>query len=97
MKNDFPENLRYYKNISHTLEINEELIMSEGRVLIPQKLRKETLTMLHEMHIGIVKSKQLARKYFFWPGINKDIENYAAKCIKCKEINADRQKKAYIP
>jgi len=53
--------------------------------------------MLHDKHIGIIKSKQLARRYFFWPGLNKEIEDYASKCLTCKEINADRQKKAYQP
>ncbi|UYV70739.1 K02A2.6-like, partial [Cordylochernes scorpioides] len=55
------------------------------RVVIPQKLRSLILNDLHEMHLGMVKMKMIARRYFWWPGIDKNIEELARDCRICQE------------
>jgi hypothetical protein len=35
---------------------------------------------LHRTHIGITKMKQLSRRYVYWKGINKDIEQLLKTC-----------------
>lgn len=42
------------------LEVTENCVMYQGRVIIPVDLRPKILKMLHANHIGIVKMKQLA-------------------------------------
>ena len=39
---------------------------------------------IHEPHLGIVKSKQLARD-LFWPGMNSQIEETVSKCQTCQQ------------
>lgn len=53
------------------------------RIIIPTILRESILTVLHKSHFGIVKMKQLARSYFWWPNIDSDIENITKNCITC--------------
>ncbi|UYV68143.1 K02A2.6-like [Cordylochernes scorpioides] len=61
----------YYK-------INEELSLEFGclqwreRVVIPQKLISLILNYLHEMHMGIVKMKMIAKRYFLSKNYGKD-------------------------
>lgn len=60
------------------------------------RLRNAVLELLHENHSGVIKSKILARKYFFWPGMTKEIENMIKRCELCKRHNIDTQRKIYI-
>lgn len=54
-----------------------------NRVVVPECYRRSVLKLLHEGHWGIVKTKQLARRYCWWPNMDKDIENLIANCTAC--------------
>ncbi|UYV60521.1 hypothetical protein LAZ67_1001407, partial [Cordylochernes scorpioides] len=54
-------------------------------IVIPPKLRSQILRDLHEMHFGIVRMKMIARRYFWWPGIDGNIEDMARECTICQE------------
>lgn len=53
------------------------------RIVIPEKLRGEILSELHQGHFGVVKMKALARQFCWWPSIDKDIEGVARRCHIC--------------
>lgn len=57
--------LQPYKAVRDSLTICDRVVLYDGRVVMPSALRKDILNMLHEHHFGIVRMKQLARKYFF--------------------------------
>ncbi|XP_037564359.1 uncharacterized protein LOC119443722 [Dermacentor silvarum] len=50
------------------------------QVIVPAKLRNLLLDELHEGHPGIVRSKQLARSYVWWPSIEADLEHRVKAC-----------------
>jgi Integrase zinc binding domain len=62
---------------SKLLSIEENCVLYNGRVMIPDELNTNVLKLLHSNHDGIVRMKRLARKYVYWEGIDQDIENYA--------------------
>ncbi|XP_062712910.1 uncharacterized protein K02A2.6 [Aedes albopictus] len=68
------------------LEINEDCLIYQDRVIIPQQLQSEMLRLLHASHAGIVKMKQLARRSVYWYGINADIENFVRECDACASM-----------
>ncbi len=41
------------------------------------------LKMLHQSHIGMAKMKGLARSYFWWPGMDKEVERESQLCEEC--------------
>ena len=53
------------------------------RVIVPTKLRPQILNQLHEGHLGVVKMKSLARSYFWYPGLDSEIETLTKKCTGC--------------
>ncbi|XP_037931459.1 uncharacterized protein K02A2.6-like [Teleopsis dalmanni] len=77
------------------LVIIDNIICLQGysnRAIIPKKLRQRVLKLLHESHWGIVRMKQLARRYCWWPGIDKNIETLASSCNICKRTSASPPK-----
>lgn len=44
------------------------------------KFRKALLEEIHGAHLGIAKMKAVARQYFWWPKIDKEIESYVKDC-----------------
>ena len=43
------------------------------------------VTELHETHLGIVKMKELARSYVWWPKMSADLEAKVQQCVTCQE------------
>ena len=39
--------------------------------------------MLHETHPEMIRMKDFARSYMWWPGLNEDIEETVQQCNKC--------------
>ena len=62
---------------------NSELSRYDGyllwgsRVAAPPRGRKEILHVLYESHLGILRMRSLARNYFWWPEIDKALEETA--------------------
>ncbi|XP_052740894.1 uncharacterized protein K02A2.6-like [Bicyclus anynana] len=77
------DEVRPYYVRRHELYIDRGCIMWGYRVVIPQSLRSEILKQLHISHMGIVKTKSLARSYVWWPRIDNDIEVVCQKCETC--------------
>ncbi|CAG7724291.1 unnamed protein product, partial [Allacma fusca] len=65
--------------------LQDNCILRNDRVYIPEKLRQRVLTELHQGHLGMVKCKSLARSYVYWPGIDHDIEDMVRSCASCDQ------------
>ena len=53
--------------------------------MVPIGLKHQFLAKLHESHMGVVKSKLLARTLIYWPNWNNDIEHVCAVNVKYAE------------
>ena len=60
------------------------IVLRGRRIVMPGSLRKQTLQLAHEGHQGIVKTKQLLREKVWWPGIDKQIEEFIGHCLACQ-------------
>ena len=68
---EVPRPLHPYWQHQETLTIEDSLVLQgEALIILPAK-RERTL---HQLHQGITKSQLLAHGSFFWPSINKAIE-----------------------
>uniref|UniRef100_A0A8D8WCP2 RNA-directed DNA polymerase n=1 Tax=Cacopsylla melanoneura TaxID=428564 RepID=A0A8D8WCP2_9HEMI len=69
------------ENLNYTLQ--GKILFKDTRVCIPKIFQPQILNELHLTHPGIVKMKQLARKYCYWPKIDQDIEHLVRSCQAC--------------
>ncbi|KII72610.1 Transposon Tf2-11 polyprotein [Thelohanellus kitauei] len=77
----------FYKNRNSISVEDGLLVLNLGfpRILIPKSMQKEVLKVLHTAHWGVVKTKQLARRYCVWRVIEKDIESMIRSCVPCSK------------
>ena len=78
-----------------TLSTTQNCLISGNRVVIPDSLRSKVLKTLHSGHPGIVRMKALARTTVYWPGIDKDIQQFVKSCDACA-VNAPAPKKGEL-
>ena len=70
------------------LSVQDGCILWGAHVVIPPPGREVVLTELHETHPGIVRMKNLARSYVWWPSICDDLESKVCSCVQCQESRA---------
>ena len=58
-----------YFRFRNEMSVVDGVLMRGMRIVIPSKLRKQTLELAHEGHQGIVKTKLRLREKVWWPGI----------------------------
>ena len=54
--------------------------------MVPKKLRGRMIELGHEGHQGLVKMKQRLRTKAWWPGSDKDAENFCKTCHGCQVV-----------
>ena len=81
-----------YTRVKDQLNIYKECVLKVNRVIVPVKLKDKVLQMLHSEHMGISKTKNLARYYVWWPKIDEDIECLVKSCEPCQLNRNDPEK-----
>ena len=84
-----PEIVQPYAYRQAELTIENGCLFWGTRVIIPKSLQGSLLRSLHETHPGITRMKALARSYFWWSGLDKDIEDLGKSCTACQAIKSN--------
>ena len=80
---DVSTGIKPYYSRKDALTITDGVLMYGTRVVVPAKFQSRVLEVLHETHLGIVKTKALARSYVYWPLIDQQIEQHVKSCDSC--------------
>ena len=79
--------LETFSRLRHELTIvpvtNGFVLLCDKKLVIPKGLRNRVIELAHEGHQGIVKTKQLLREKVWFPGIDKQVEDFCQSCIPC--------------
>ena len=77
---------RIYQAIWHDLSIDNDLLVYNGRIVIPndQPLKKSILEALHMNHCG--ESKMLAsfRRLYYWSNASNEVKQHVSSCQACQ-------------
>ena len=65
------------------LSLQNGCVLWGSRVVIPPKLRSSLLGELHAGHFGSTRMKELSRSYFWWPNLDRDLEDVTNSCPEC--------------
>ena len=84
--NTIKEPFKPYWNRRLELSIEGNTLLCGVRVVVPLALRQRIMEDLHQGHQGVVRMKALARSHFWWPGVDKDIEELVKSCSACQSV-----------
>ena len=73
-----------YFNIKDELSVEDGYILRSERIVLPATMKKQVLVKAHEGHPGIVRMKRQLRKSYWWPGQDRDIEQFCKHCNGCQ-------------
>ena len=78
--------LNRFKQVRHELTVNAQtnIILCDRHIVVPAALRDKAISIAHEGHQGLVKTKQLLREKIWFPGIDDAIKRMIDKCIACQ-------------
>ncbi|KAJ8365010.1 hypothetical protein SKAU_G00138410 [Synaphobranchus kaupii] len=90
--------LSYYRrSFKEEISCTDELLFKAEKLIVPQQLRQEMLSKIHESHLGIVKCKARARDILYWPGMSTQIEEIVSQCAACNENKNSNPREPLIP
>ncbi|UYV83354.1 K02A2.6-like, partial [Cordylochernes scorpioides] len=78
----YEEKFKDFSNRSSEISVHKDCLLWGSRVIIPEKLRRDILNLLHDTHVGIVGTKALARGLGWWPNMDKDIERLVSNIVE---------------
>ena len=84
MRNTEKAMLKPYRDIFLELSVAQGLILRGSKLVVPEELRAQVITLAHEGHQGIVRSKQFLRATTWFPGMDKLVEEEIAHCLPCQ-------------
>ncbi|MCO5589307.1 hypothetical protein L7F22_043273 [Adiantum nelumboides] len=76
--------------------IREGYLMQKTMLCVTQPLREKVMTECHcppyTGHRGIATTMKGVERYFYWPRLKKDVEEFVRSCLVCQKVKFDRHK-----
>ncbi len=78
--------LNLFKHVKDELTVNDQsnIILRGHRIIVPTSLREKAISIAHEGHQGLVKTKQLLREKVWFPNIDSFAKRLIDTCIACQ-------------
>jgi hypothetical protein len=81
-----------FKKASQCLTIEDGLLYKQRRAFIPPRLRREAFAKVHDTHSGAAASHSLLRQSCWWPGMQRDVEQFVRQCAGCNRLRPRLQR-----
>ena len=73
------EEIKPYWACKDEISCVEGLLFKGNKLIVPKSPQPQMLDLIHELHQGIVKCKQLFRDLLYWRGIASQVEGKVSK------------------
>lgn len=76
---------------NHQQSITCEMTTGNPRPYLPKRYRYEAYKAIHDLcHPGVRTTRKLVAEKYFWPGMNKDLSQWARACLSCQRSKIHR-------
>ena len=80
---DLSSDLIPYWSIRNQLQVDNDVVWYNDRIVLPPSLRERALDVLHSAHQGVSGMTDRAQSVVYWPGITEDIQRARSSCRAC--------------
>jgi transposase InsO family protein len=92
----------YFQNPDNTVNMTEYdgFYLHDGKIVVPDALdlRAHLVQELHDSpyagHLGVVKTRKLIARHYWWPTLAQDVERYVVHCSHCQKNKARNSRPA---
>ena len=84
-QNDLKD-LALYKDVFHELSVHGDVVLRGHKIVIPTSLYQMEVTLAHEGHQSIVKSKAYLRSIAWFPRMDQRVEDTVKSCHPCQVV-----------
>lgn len=95
-REDVPQIVKKYWNFREEISFIDGLLFKGQKVIIPSEQKLLIMQKVHHGHFGIERTISLARDYFYWYGMAKDISEYVERCKVCQKLQKSNAKEPMI-
>lgn len=78
---------RPYFKIRNELSVQDSLVFRRSRLVVPVSLRDTLISLAHEGHQGIVRTKQRLRELYWFPGMDALVRSEVSDCTLCPKMD----------
>lgn len=75
---------KFYYNFKDEFALQGDLVLRDGRIVVPESMQSQVISNGHEGHQGIAKCKRYIRSMYWWKAMDKHIEQAVRDCSTCK-------------
>ena len=72
-----------YKKNATALSVVDGILILGTRPVVPRMIRSKVIETAHRSHFGMSTTKLLLKRNVWWPGMDRDVENYIRNCSGC--------------
>ena len=94
MTSKWPQRRKLSGNLLTLYDVADELSIQDGmlhrgdRIVIPDELQSRVIQLAHEGHFGMTLVKRRLREYYWWPAMDRHVEETVRNCQYC--TNSDK-------
>lgn len=92
----FDKEVQSFHAVKRHLQVVGDFLTYKWRFVVPKTLRQQCLQTCHQGHIGGKSMKHIVKESFYWPNVNKDVENHAKSCETCMLITPNIHPIPYV-
>lgn len=100
----WPNNLKSLsEEVKHFHKIKDDILIEDGllffgtRLIVPNSLKNEMLSLIHESHLGVNKCLNRARKIMYWKNMSSEITELVLSCKICERFRHNNAKEPLLP
>ncbi|XP_034242986.1 uncharacterized protein LOC117646259 [Thrips palmi] len=67
------------------------------RIIVPARMRRKILELIHKGHMGVAKCKSRAQQVFYWPLMMQHVADFVEACAVCAKFRPMNTKMPLIP